>query len=245
MIVSLKSDIGKKREENQDCIFYSTELGFPVFLLADGMGGHNGGAFASREAVRQSFEFLKNCPEIDKNNIKAILSEAIVRANRSLHEQSKAHRELSGMGTTLIISVLIDNVLYTEHVGDSRVYVLREQQIFQITEDHTYVSALIKLGELTVEQAKYHPYKNKITRAVGSEERVESDFYCVTVQPEDIILICSDGLTKMVSNQAILSYFAKCNCLTKSAEDLVTLANNNGGSDNTSVIVIYVGEVKE
>lgn len=245
MIVSLKTDIGKKREENQDCIFYSMELGFPVFILADGMGGHNGGAFASREAVRQSFDFLKSCLKLDKENIKDMLTKAVLRANQSLQEQSKKHRELNGMGTTLIISALIDNVLYTEHVGDSRVYLLRENEIFQITEDHTYVRALIKLGELTTEQARYHPYKNKITRAVGSEEHVESDFYCVRIKPKDIILICSDGLTKMVSNQAILSYFAKCNCPAESAEDLVRLANNNGGSDNTSVIVIYMEEVKE
>ena len=245
MIVSLKSDIGRKREENQDSIFYSTELGFPLFILADGMGGYNGGALASREAVERSFYFLKSFGVIDRENVGDALRKSVIKANRDLHQMAQSDYELRGMGTTLIIAALIDSVLYVEHVGDSRVYLIRNYEIHQVTEDHTYVGALVKLGEITQEEAKYHPYKNKITRAVGSEEQIQSDRYCVEIKEHDFIVICSDGLTKMVSNQAILNYFAKSDSYSEAAADLVRMANQNGGTDNISVIVVCIEEVKK
>ena len=239
------TDIGMRREMNQD-YFYSSEE--PVgslpnlFLVADGMGGHNAGEFASRYAVEIIVNTAKNT---EKTDTIGILKECVSNANASLRAYADDHEEMRGMGTTLVAAVLDGRRLVTVNVGDSRLYVVGDR-IRQITQDHSLVAEMVRLGELSPEEARNHPDKNIITRAVGTAEDVKIDFFDIKLEPGDQLLVCSDGLSNMVSDRDILEILRTGPGENK-AQELVDQANANGGKANIAVIVIepFTNEVKE
>ncbi len=231
------TDIGKRREINQDYMFTSeTAVGnLPnLFLVADGMGGHKAGEYASRFTVDTIVEAVRNSKETEPVTI---MKEAVTRANDMLIEEARADETKSGMGTTIVAATLMGEKLYIANVGDSRLYVVN-QEITQITRDHSLVEEMVRLGEMNKEEAKVHPDKNIITRAIGAVNELVIDFFEVEVQPEDTILMCTDGLTNMIEDEDIRKIIIGQRDIAEKAEKLIETANANGGKDNITVVVI-------
>ena len=233
------TDIGEKRQINQDYVFCSeTAIGkLPnLFIVADGMGGHNAGDYASRFCV----EFFKQ--QIEESNLELPVSSieaALQETNASLKSIADEQAELEGMGTTFVVATILDKEMYVANIGDSRLYVI-SQEMKQITEDHSLVEAMVKTGELDREQARVHPSKNVITRALGTNEYLEPDFFEVSLEVGDVVLMCSDGLTNMLEDEAIERIIKENDNLESAAQTLVDCANKNGGKDNIAVIIIKV-----
>lgn len=231
------SDIGKKRIMNQDYI-YTSEA--PVgnlpnlFVLADGMGGYSGGEYASMHSVEVICDSVKNSRE---TTTRRIFEDAIAKANTEIREEASKKPEYDRMGTTVVLATILGECLQVANVGDSRLYVIGDD-IRQITEDHSYVEEMIKLGSLDRESARTHPQKNIITRAIGADDTVTPDFFTVKLKKDDIVLMCSDGLSNMLEDDEILMILKKERDLAGMVSELVAAANNNGGKDNVSVIVI-------
>lgn len=231
------TDIGIKREMNQDYLFASDE---PVgklpnlFIVADGMGGHRAGEFASRYAVETIVDTARKS---EKEHESAVLMECVANANEKLKNYADSHIEMKGMGTTIVAAVFSDGVLTVINVGDSRLYQINDR-IQQITKDHSLVQEMVRMGEMDEESARNHPDKNIITRAVGVDRTVSPDVFEVNLSPEDRILLCSDGLTNMVEDSEILSVLNAPGDLEEKTEYLVKRANENGGKDNITVIII-------
>lgn len=231
------TDIGRKRQLNQDFIYFSeTPVGnLPnLFIVADGMGGHNAGDYASVLAVETVVEEISN--SFEKNPVR-ILDHAIARANTLLRERASEDFSLSGMGTTMVAATCMGRFLQVANVGDSRLYVLSDELV-QVTEDHSLVEEMVRLGGIGREEARNHPDKNIITRAVGAKDDVEVDFFDLELQTGDMVLLCSDGLTNMVDDETICRILKNGGNLRDRVEELVLTANLNGGRDNISVIVI-------
>jgi len=231
------TDIGKRRQINQDFVFLSES---PVgnlpnlFIVADGMGGHNAGEFASRYAVETIVEEVK--ASVEKNPT-LILGKAIDRANAFIRQKAGSDKTLMGMGTTVVIATCIGKYLEVANVGDSRLYLINEE-IEQVTIDHSLVEEMIQSGGIDRRSARNHPDKNIITRALGARGMVEADFFNLELEAGDIVLLCSDGLTNMVEDDAIRQILKSGDSLKERAEALVQRANYNGGKDNISVIII-------
>jgi serine/threonine protein phosphatase PrpC len=238
----VESDRGKVREINEDSCKVITGIdGMPdTFIVADGMGGHNSGELASRMAVELSEEYLLKFLQPDENeeNILALISNMMAEVNKSIYSKAKESEENFGMGTTFIIGMLFKDKLYIGHVGDSRVYLVSNGVLKQLTTDHSYIEELIRNGSLTREEAQNHPKKNVITRALGCEENVEVDTYSVDVNDEDIFIFCTDGLTNMLSEKEILSIINNNDNPQDSCSELVRAANEKGGEDNITVIIV-------
>lgn len=231
------TDIGRKRQVNQDYIFASTKpVGvFPnLFILADGMGGHKGGDFASKYLTETMVGFVSRSQSPD---IVRVLRNAINLSNTMILEKSHSDEALHGMGSTLVAGVIRDDVLTVANVGDSRLYVIRDG-ITQVTRDHSYVEELVESGKITRESDEYFRKKNIITRAVGTDETVSADFFEVDVLEGDHILLCSDGLTNMVDDDTILAIISGHGSIQYKAKTLIDTANANGGNDNIAVILI-------
>lgn len=231
------TDKGRRRQLNQDYLFTSeTAVGnLPnLFIVADGMGGHNAGDYASQFAVKVMTEEIEASFE---KNPGIIFQKAIDAANTKIREQAAEHKELNGMGTTVVAATCLGKYLQVANVGDSRLYVVN-QGIKQITKDHSYVEEMIRRGNLERENARTNPNKNIITRAVGAQDRVKVDFFTVELKPGDIILMCTDGLTNMLDDGEILLTMKRQRDIVEKAEKLVAAANNNGGRDNISVVLI-------
>ncbi len=231
------TDIGRKRQVNQDYIYTSeTPVGnLPnLFIVADGMGGHKAGDYASGLAVETVVE--EAGASVEKNPVK-ILDHAIARANEVLRERASENFALSGMGTTLVAATCIGRFLEVANVGDSRLYVAGDELV-QITEDHSLVEEMVRMGGIGREEARHHPDKNIITRALGARDDVEADFFNLQLQTGDMVLLCSDGLTNMVDDETICRILKNGRSLKDRVEELVDTANQNGGRDNISVIVI-------
>lgn len=231
------TDVGQKRKMNQDYVFASAE---PVgrlpnlFIVADGMGGHNAGDFASKFTVDTLVEAIRLSSET--NPIK-LMRRAIEYANASLIKKAQEEEALKGMGTTLVAATIVKNYLYVANVGDSRLYVVGED-IKQITKDHSLVEEMVRLGEIRKEDAKNHPDKNIITRAIGAKLNVDIDFFDVKLFEKDIVLICSDGLTNMIEDKDIKLILKIEEELPEKAKKLVDVANENGGKDNIAVVLV-------
>ena len=231
------TDIGKKRTTNQDFVFTSeTPMGnLPnLFLLADGMGGYNGGDFASQYAAEVVKAVVLNCHE---DNPRKIFEVSIEIANTEIRRKAQETVELDSMGTTLVVATIIDDsILQVANVGDSRLYVIGDD-IRQITNDHSYVEEMIKVGSLDRKSARNHPQKNIITRAIGAADEIEPDFFTVKLKKGQVVLMCSDGLTNMMDDEDIYNIVKGEGDLEDKAKKLVSLANDNGGKDNVSVIL--------
>lgn len=232
------TDIGQKRQLNQDFIYLSeTPIGnLPnVFIVADGMGGHNAGDYASRYAVETVVEEIG--ASFEKNPVK-IMGRAIDEANTLIRKRAQEDISLNGMGTTMVIATCMGRYLEVANVGDSRLYVIHPDKIEQITQDHSLVEEMVRMGGIDRASARNHPDKNIITRAIGARDYVEADFFNLELQTGDIILLCSDGLTNMVEDEIIYRILTNDKRLKDRVEELVETANQNGGKDNISVIVI-------
>ena len=231
------TDVGQRRKINQDCVYASVE---PVgnlpnlFIVADGMGGHKAGDFASRFAVNAVRESIGASQET--NPIK-LIRDAIELANRGILQESSEHEEMRGMGTTIVVTTIVDRYAYTANVGDSRLYLLGDT-LNQITKDHSLVEEMVRLGEITEAEARNHPDKNIITRAVGATPNVDIDFFDYKVEPGGMILMCSDGLSNMVEDEEIRRILRRTISIEEKARVLVETANENGGKDNIAVILV-------
>lgn len=237
MKISSLTDIGNTREMNQDYLYSSEEsVGkLPnLFLVADGMGGHKAGEFASRYVVEHIVRFIKESKE---EEAVGILSESIETANRKLKEYADAHQQMRGMGTTIVAAVIQGRTLLVANVGDSRLYIVGDE-ITQVTQDHSLVQEMVRLGQMDPQSAKNHPDKNIITRAVGVSEKVKIDIFERQLRAGEYIILCSDGLTNMVEDSVILQILHGAGSLSDKAERLIELANKNGGKDNITVIII-------
>ena len=232
------TDIGKKRQLNQDHLYASGEpVGkLPnIFLVADGMGGHRAGGYASSCAVETILEEAESCQEEDAARI---LTRAIRRANDVIARQAGSDERFSGMGTTVVAACVDGRELTAANVGDSRLYVIHAGSIEQVTEDHSLVQEMVRFGGINREEARVHPNKNIITRAVGLEQDLQVDCFRRSLRPGDRVLLCSDGLTDMLEDEQIRQIIDKSGDVRSAAQALVRAANDNGGRDNIAVIVI-------
>ena len=230
--VGTKSDVGKVRQVNEDS-FLAEE---PLFVIADGMGGHLAGDVASATAVEIITEQASNARLDDPRSLSTILRSA----NRAIWEKARADPSLKGMGTTCTLVMIDDGRAELAHVGDSRAYLLRGGELKQLTEDHTLVSRMVKEGRLRAEEAAHHPQRNIITRALGVDADVEVDLEPMELVPGDRLLLNSDGLTSMVEADSVKKVLLEETDPQAAADRLVTIANEAGGEDNVTVVVIDV-----
>lgn len=230
------TDVGRKREMNQDYVFATDQpVGpFPnLLVVADGMGGHKAGDFASKYTVNVLREELENS-STDKPG--DILKRVVVTANNELIRVAKSDVKLEGMGTTLVAATVIGNTLYFANVGDSRLYLINDK-IRQLSKDHSLVEEMVRLGGIKAEEAKNHPDKNIITRAIGVKNDVEADIYEYRLKKGDIILMCTDGLSNMVEDEDMFDIVKGARDIVEAVEMLIEKANSNGGRDNIGVVM--------
>ena len=233
------TDIGERRRINQDYVYCSeTAVGIlpNLFVVADGMGGHNAGDYASRFCV----EFFRQ--KIEESNIVSpvpAIRAALAETNSALLGEARRQTDLEGMGTTFVVATILDKEMFVANIGDSRLYV-NHDEMKQITEDHSLVEAMVKTGEIKRSEARVHPNKNIITRALGANEEVEPDFFEVSLNEGDTVLMCSDGLTNMLEDETIEQILRENEDLEAAAATLVMHANQNGGKDNIAIIIIKV-----
>ncbi|MGN0376537.1 MAG: Stp1/IreP family PP2C-type Ser/Thr phosphatase [Suilimivivens sp.] len=231
------TDIGRKRKLNQDFVYASDEPvgNLPnVYIVADGMGGHRAGDYASKCTVETVVREIRSC--FEKSPIR-ILSRAIRVANDQVRRKAREDESLFGMGTTVVVATCIGKYLQVANVGDSRLYIINDE-VRQITRDHSLVEEMVRMGGLDREAARNHPDKNIITRAIGARDTIEIDFFHEELKSGDIVLMCSDGLTNMLEDEEIGRILRSQGTIEERAEKLVEEANSNGGKDNIAVIII-------
>lgn len=228
-----KTDTGRQRRDNEDSAFAHA----PMFVVADGMGGARAGEVASKLAT-EAFEQSLPGPGSPEER----LAQRAREANRLIHERSRAEHERAGMGTTLTAAYLQDAQLAIAHVGDSRAYLFRDGSLGRLTKDHTLVGALVDEGKLTEEQAADHPQRSIITRALGPEASVEIDTWSYPVRAGDVLLLCSDGLTSMISDERIAEILSATEGLERAADELIRAGNEAGGRDNITVVLTRLEE---
>lgn len=234
-----KTDIGKVRRTNQDC-FGALDLsnGMYAAVLCDGMGGAKAGNVASDTAVTVISDCIRK--NIRRNmrskSIKSLLESSVVAANAIIFNHANSDEDYYGMGTTVVAAIFSDNVAHIVHAGDSRAYIIRGEEIEQITSDHSIVQHLYELGQITKEEALTHPKRNVITRAVGTQETIRTDYNEIDYEDDDVILLCSDGLTNYVTEEQIVDIIRN-NPLAECTELLVNAANESGGGDNITVVL--------
>ena len=231
------TDIGRRRKLNQDTV-YSCEhpLGNlnNLFIVCDGMGGHRAGDYASAYTVKAIEREVEVCD--DSSPIK-VLRQAISVANAEIYEKASTEEDFAGMGTTCVAATIDGDTMYVANVGDSRLYLI-DKDITQVTKDHSLVAEMVRKGSLDENQARVHPDKNIITRAIGAAPTVDIDFFEVELNQGDIILMCTDGLTNMVEDDEILRLVKTGVDTADIAEQLIKMANHNGGKDNIGVVIV-------
>lgn len=232
------TDAGRRRDMNQDYMFASeTAVGkLPnLFIVADGMGGHKAGEYASKTAVETIVNYIESS---DSKLAVATIRKAIGEANQKVLKEAIIDIEKEGMGTTIVAATIKDDRLVAANVGDSRLYIVNESSITQVTVDHSYVEEMIRSGRIARSEARNHPDKNKITRAVGVFPKVEIDFFEAKVAPGDTILLCTDGLTNMVEDEEIKRIILGQRDIVEKTATLIETANKNGGTDNITALLI-------
>lgn len=239
------TDTGVRRTMNQDYYFSSdTPIGnLPnLYIVCDGMGGHKAGDYASRYTAQR---IVAHASRSRSENPIRILRDAIQKANEILVIESKEDQEKQGMGTTVVAATIIDHRMYVANVGDSRLYVIGET-MKQITKDHSYVEEMVRMGKVDRADARTHEKKNVITRAVGVMDKVKADFFEVDLEEQDTVLLCTDGLSNMVTDERILEIVLSSIHSEDVARKLIDEANKNGGQDNITAVVLrpYYNEVK-
>lgn len=238
------TDMGVKRRTNQDYVFATdTPVGkLPnLYIVADGMGGHKAGDFASKFTVNAFIEKVSSSKE---DNPISIIDEAVTAANLALIEKASENVEMNGMGTTLVVATVINDYIYIANVGDSRLYLVSDE-IRQITRDHSLVAEMVNMGELDKKSARTHEKKNIITRAVGADMELVADYFEIEYSDGDTILMCSDGLTNMVEDEDIKDIINQDKPLSQIAQELVDEANKNGGKDNIGIVLAMPNSSEE
>lgn len=245
--VAIATHPGMVRSHNEDSIAADAEIGLAV--LADGMGGYNAGEVASGIAVEMIRTEMKkslskkNPEELNGRDAEQLIEKHATRANIAIYQASQSQPQYSGMGTTLVVALWHDNQISVGHIGDSRLYRLRGGALEQITRDHSLLQEQIDSGMITKEQARHSQNKNLVTRAVGIDPEVETEVHTYSVQPGDVYLLCSDGLSDMVTDEDVqLTLSSLAANLPLAAEQLVQQANDNGGRDNVSVILVRIAK---
>ena len=229
--------MGIQRNMNQDYVFSTVK---PVgnlpnlFIVADGMGGHKAGDLASKFSVNTFIDCVKN--SVSSKPVQ-IMSDAINHTNEELLKLASTSEDYRGMGTTFVVAVIYGRSMYVANIGDSRLY-LADRELKQVTRDHSYVEEMVQMGTLNREDARTNEYKNVITRALGGAENVIPDFFEIEIEDNSRILMCTDGLTNMVTDKEIESVMSSHDDIMNKADKLVMMANQNGGKDNISVIII-------
>ena len=231
------TDIGLTRKFNQD---YTLECDEPIgnlenlYVVCDGLGGHNAGEYASTLAAEHFFDFAEFS---DAKLPLSVLKEAVLKANALVYKGAQ-EPSYKGMATTLVAASIKDDTAYVVNVGDSRAYIISREEMTQITWDHSYVAELVREGQLSKDEARFHKKNNVITRAVGAEPTVVPDYFQASMDDDEVILLCSDGLYNMVSERTIHTVVSSNNSLKAKAERLIKLANDAGGRDNIAVVLI-------
>lgn len=239
MKIFSKTDKGKVRADNQDAFFAGRISDSAVFaVVCDGMGGANAGSVASENAVRHISEYIIKSyrNEMSADELETLVRNAVISANIELYDMSVNDPLLSGMGTTAVIALVKEDGAVIANVGDSRIYLVNEE-IRQLTRDHSVVQSLIESGKITPEDAKVHPRKNVITRAVGAEENVTPDSAVIKLSDGDSLLLCTDGLSNYLDDGDILNIFKNTD-ISAVPEALANRANSNGGGDNITVVTL-------
>jgi len=239
------TDVGRRRDHNEDAFLVDEDLG--LFVVADGMGGHAGGGTASRLAVETMQAAVRHAKEAEpeafapggeESPLPDVLREAVEEACAVIFRTAQGEPELAGMGTTVTAALVDGRTAYVAHVGDSRCYLLREGRIYQVSEDHSLVNEQLKAGAISEDEAKHSRFKNIITRSVGFEQEVQVDLLAVELEAGDDLVICCDGLSNLVDDPEIL-HIVEESTLDLAPGRLVALANDRGGDDNITVIVIH------
>jgi protein phosphatase len=242
MKVFSKTDIGKKRSENQDRVWAEVLVtGAAAVVLCDGMGGENAGSFASETTVNFISERIKRGfrPELNRNSIRNLLITSVTAANNLVYDLAEYDQNMLGMGTTCVSAIVSEGRAYIINVGDSRVYHVFGESIQLITKDHSYINKLIDDGEITEEESKTHPKRNCLTRAVGAEPLLTPDYYEIDLQGDSILMLCSDGLHAYGDDVSIAEIIVN-NPVGKICDKLIDYALEQGGRDNITVAVISV-----
>lgn len=243
------SDVGKKRVRNEDNYLIIPDL--RLYLVADGMGGHAGGQTASKVAVQTIAQIINanqavldsgtiyDIEQLETSPVAKLLSDSLRGACHEVHDQSQNNTKLQGMGTTVTGLLLHNNFAFVGHVGDSRAYLVRNNQILQLSEDHSLVNEQLKAGLISEVQAKNSRFRNIITRSIGYEDDVDVDMIALQMRPNDVFVLCTDGLTTLVADQEIHNVIAD-SYLHEAPALLVDLANHRGGDDNSTIILVYI-----
>lgn len=248
------SDVGRKRAHNEDR--YCTDVTLGLYAVCDGMGGNNAGEVASAlaiETIHRHINEASQCPDLPligpaPSHVAPPtnrLASAIRRANRVIYDQAAGKLEWAGMGTTVVATLLTNHLLSFAHVGDSRLYLVRAHMIHPLTADHSWVAEQVRSGLMTEEEAERSPRRNMVTRALGVEPDVDVSIGEIALHTGDILLLCSDGLTKGVGARAILHALTQTEDMSGASQQLVTLANDAGGEDNTTVITLAIRDAME
>ena len=235
------TDVGRVREKNED-YYYVSENDLSLFIVADGMGGYNGGEIASKLATESVKSYIENNIQntnYDEEKIIDMIKQAIEYANMVVYKKSQENPELEGMGTTMEICLILGEKLYIGHIGDSRIYRMRRGVMQKLTEDHSYVQELVNEGTITPREAEHHPKKNMLMKAVGCTPYVEPDVFVRSAKDGDIIEMNSDGLTNMISIKEIEDIIIKDDS-ENIAQELVDTANSAGGTDNITTVIIKI-----
>ncbi len=238
-----RTNVGKVREINEDYIFISEiySNGVTMAIVADGMGGHLAGEVASKRSVEKISEIIEKnmLTKLTENEYKDLLRMAVIEANTCIYNLSQKNEKFNGMGTTIIVTFITDEWLILAHIGDSRAYLIKDSNYVQLTKDHSLVNELLLNGQITEEEALIHPQKNVLIRALGTDDKVEIDILKIDWEKDQLLLLCSDGLTNSLSVKRIMELI---NCsslqLEQLADNLIKEANELGGEDNISLIII-------
>lgn len=231
------SDVGHHRATNQDS-YYISPMG-DLFIVADGMGGHIGG----KEASRLATETIKAYLSVHRQSARTapdLLGQAILAANEAILADQRSHPERSDMGTTLVVVLIRYEQFWCAHVGDSRLYRLRESGFMQLTQDHTWVAQAIASGELTPDQSMHHPWRHVLSQCVGREDLLKIEINPFEVEPGDRLLLCSDGLTEDLSDDAIITYLQSAPTCQRAVETLIEAAKAQGGRDNITTVALDI-----
>ncbi|HEY2026633.1 MAG TPA: Stp1/IreP family PP2C-type Ser/Thr phosphatase [Gemmatimonadaceae bacterium] len=240
LIHAARTDVGMIRSGNEDNFSVDSSESRGIFIVADGMGGHAAGEVASEMAVQIIQRELAPVKDLSTDDVVQVVSSALKRANRAIHDRTLTEVDKQGMGTTASVLVLAGSRYLIGQVGDSRIYLLRDGQFSQLTKDHSYVQEQVDAGFLTPEQARYHPYSNVITRCVGAGQDVEPDIYRGDVRVGDLYLVASDGLTGMVDDRRLAQLLNSRAEPERKVQSLIAEANGRGGLDNITAIIVQV-----
>lgn len=242
MEISLLTDVGQKRTNNQDYVnLFVNRAGRTMIILADGMGGHRAGNIASEMAVTDLGVAWVDTQIDTVNEVREWFAEHLEIENQKIYQLGR-DEAYKGMGTTLEALAIIDNQAIYAHIGDSRIGLIRGEEYSQLTSDHSLVNALLKAGQITQEEAERHPQKNIITQSIGQKDEIQPDFGMITLEPGDYLLLNSDGLTNMISGSEIYDIVTSDISLADKAATLIRFANNAGGLDNITVALVSMNE---